>query len=55
LTGKYNNGLDPEGRLGHPDKIKDQTLLRLLIQKFFGSEEEMSKTLNCLQEFGKLA
>ena len=39
LTGKYNNGIDPKGRLGQSEFIKDNKSIENLVKKFFGSEE----------------
>lgn len=41
LTGVYNNGIDPNGRLGHPDKIIDNGLVNRLLRIYFGSETGM--------------
>lgn len=44
LTGKYNEGIDPNGRLGHPEAIKDNGGIKNVLQKYFGSEEGISSS-----------
>lgn len=45
LSGKYNNGIDPNGRLGHPDLILDNGAIKKLIEKYFGSDDGISFSL----------
>lgn len=55
LTGKYNDGIDPNGRLGKPDEFKDNSFFQKFLAKYFGSEEVKTETSNKLKFLGELA
>lgn len=39
LTGKYNNGIEKDGRLANPESLKDNGSVKKIVDKFFNSEE----------------